>query len=514
MSSAAVQPAPVTAPQAALDTRWGKLLIPSLSDLFFVAMIGWLFGVGLGWSGLVLDGDTGWHIRTGEYILQTGTVPHQDIFSWSKAGEPWFAWEWLTDVQYALLHGRWGLGGVAVFSGLLICASAYALLRVLVSTGANAFVAGVLTLLYVGGSSLHHHARPHVWTLLLFAIAVGLLVRDRRRPDKLVWVLVPITCVWTNLHGGFLAGIAMVGLAALGTSIEEPRNWRAYGRYLALASACAAASLVNPYGVQLHIHVAEYLRSDFIRNLVQEFRSPGFRTETERQFEAVLLIGIACAGFSLARRRVVEALWVLYFAHAALTSARHIPLYILAAAPLIASEATRWWDSLCGGRPRNSLPNILDAISKDLTIGLRRTTFWLVAGSIAVVFTTTAKTWPTDFSRTFPREMIAAHRDRLQGARLFTTDQWGDYILYKEWPRQKVFFDGRSDFYGAKMGADYLSLMGADFKWPEVVKRYGFNLMLLPVKWPLASVLKLSPEWRVVADDGTAILFEPKNLHK
>ena len=38
--------------------------------------------------------------------------------------------------------------------------------------------------------------------------------------------------------------------------------------------------------------------------------------------------------------------------------------------------------------------------------------------------------------------------------------------------------------------------MNADFKWAQIVKRYGFDLMLLPVNWPLASVLKLSPEWR------------------
>jgi hypothetical protein len=109
--------------------------------------------------------------------------------------------------------------------------------------------------------------------------------------------------------------------------------------------------------------------------------------------------------------------------------------------------------------------------------------------------------------------MIVAQESRIVGSRLFTTDQWGDYILYRLWPRQKVFIDGRSDFYGETIGNDYLSLMHADFKWAGLVKKYGFDLMLLPVKWPLASVLKLSPEWKLVADDGTAILFERRALH-
>jgi hypothetical protein len=131
---------------------------------------------------------------------------------------------------------------------------------------------------------------------------------------------------------------------------------------------------------------------------------------------------------------------------------------------------------------------------------------------VLTVVLTAAQHWPSDFAKTFPIQMISAHEQRILGARLFTSDQWGDYILYKLWPRQKVFVDGRSDFYGENIGGEYLSLMGADYKWPGIAKKYGFQLMLLPVKWPLVSVLKLSADWRVLADDGTAILFENRNL--
>ena len=503
-----------TATASPLDTRWGRVLIPSLSDIFFCALLASLFGLGLGWNVLVMDGDTGWHIRTGEYILQNGSVPQQDIFSWSKPGEPWFAWEWLTDVLYALLHAQWGLGGVAVLSGLLICASAYTVLRTLVSAGSTGFIAGVMACWYASASSMHHHARPHVWTLLLFAITMALLVRDRRAKDGLVWVLVPLTCLWTNLHGGFLAAIALIGLTAIGQALEDPRDWRRYVRYLLLAGSCAAASVVNPYGLQLHAHVVDYLRSDFINDMVVEFKSPGFRSQAERQYEVALLLGVICAGLSMTRKRWVEALWVTYFAHMSLMSVRHAPLYMIVAAPVIAMEATRWWNHFLAGEDRTSIKNILFSVSNDVARGMRRTTVWIVLGAIAVVSVTTAKTWPSDFGEIFPRKMVAAHAARMQGARLFTMDQWGDYILYKLWPKQKVFVDGRSDFYGAKLGNEYLSLMNADYEWAKITERYGFDLMLVPVKWPLASVLKLRADWRIVADDGTAILFERRSLRK
>jgi hypothetical protein len=510
-ASPALAPAPAR-PVSALDTKWGRLLIPSLSDFFFLALMVWLFGVGMGWKALLLDGDTGWHIRIGEVILDQGSVPKVDPFSWSKAGAEWFAWEWMTDIQYAVLHRYWGIGGVAVYSGVIICASAWVLLRTVLGTGANLFVSLVLTLFYVGASSVHHHARPHVWTLLLFGVTVMILVRDRRSPDRVLWWMVPITALWTNLHGGFLAGIAAVGLTGVGAALEDWKDWRRSCRYLSAAAACLAASLLNPYGWKLHAHVAEYLRSDFIAKVVQEFQSPNFRGEQARQFELVLLIALACVGLLVVRRNFVEALWVLFFAHQSLTSARHIPLFVLIASPVIAAEATAVWNRTVAGAPRKSIRHILHELGLDAAAGFRRTTFWIVAGLVPAIAYTTAHMWPTDFDRPFPVAMFTAQQHRFEGGRVLTTDQWGDYLLYKKWPRQKVFIDGRSDFYGEALGKDYLALMNADQGWSAMVNRYGFDLMLLPVKWPLVSAVKLSPEWKPVADDGTAILFERRNL--
>ena len=93
--------------------------------------------------------------------------------------------------------GAWA--ALLSYPGLMICASAYVLLRTMLWTGANVFVSLVLTLLYVGGSSVHHHARPHVWTLLLFALSAGLLARDRKEAIELDLAADSLTVIWTNL---------------------------------------------------------------------------------------------------------------------------------------------------------------------------------------------------------------------------------------------------------------------------------------------------------------------------
>jgi len=126
---------------------------PSLSDLFFIALIVWLFLSGpFGWKGLLSDGDAGWHIRTGEYILDHHSVPRTDLYSFSKPGAPWYAWEWLSDVIDAVLFRTAGLKGVVLVAGLLIALYGTLLMRRIIWRGSHLFIALIVGLLGIGAS--------------------------------------------------------------------------------------------------------------------------------------------------------------------------------------------------------------------------------------------------------------------------------------------------------------------------------------------------------------------------
>lgn len=92
--------------------------------------------------------------------------------------------------------------------------------------------------------------------------------------------------------------------------------------------------------------------------------------------------------------------------------------------------------------------------------------------------------------------------------RILTSDQWSDYLIYRLYPAQRVFFDGRSDFYGPALGSDYRALMAASRDWYPIFCRYRFDLALLPRDWPLNAVLDREPGWRKVYQDGLANLYE------
>lgn len=490
--------------------------LPSLSDCLFISLLVWLFVTGSGWSGLLADGDTGWHIRTGEYVLEHGRPPTQDLFSFSKAGQQWFAWEWLSDLLFALLYRQLGLKGVVLLAGAVVALALTVVFRHMLWRGCNLFLALAACLLGAGASGIHYLARPHVFTLLALALSLWLLERDRRQRTRAVWLLVPATAVWTNLHGGFLALPICLSLLAAGTALETlwggpgaPQGWSRARRYAGLLAGSCLATLLNPYGIQLHRHMAGYLRSEWIREAVQEFQSPRFRSESSLDFELLLFAGVMLAGPLLGRRQVAEALLILFWAHAALVSARHIPVFVVVAGPVLTAEASRWWRRWTERQPARSVPGILEGLARDLSGGFRRSSLWIPACLAALVLIDQPLAWPRDFPEAkFPVALIQRQAARLAGARVFTSDQWADYLIYRFYPRHKVFIDGRSDFYGPDLGKLYLRLAYADAQWRKAFERYSFDLVLAPVEWPLAGVLRNEAGWRVVDGDSKAALFE------
>ena len=78
---------------------------------------------------------------------------------------------------------------------------------------------------------------------------------------------------------------------------------------------------------------------------------------------------------------------------------------------------------------------------------------------------------------------------------MLTTDQWGDYLIYVN-PQQKVFVDGRSDFYGPEIGNQYLRMINGSGIGEQLLDKYDFNLALLPMEMPIVQLLEAHPDWQ------------------
>jgi len=504
-------------------------LLPSLADFAFLMPLAFLFGRMNGAKSLLGDCDTGWHIRTGEWIIANGWVPMRDIFSFSKPGAPWFAWEWLSDILMARINALGGLQ-LLVMCTVVLLSVIFTALYFLVRRKSNAVIAVLVTMLAGAGSSIHWLARPHLFTLFFMVIFYAGLERVAEGHTRIFGVpilaLFPVvTVLWTNLHGGFFVGALMIlaygagevlsGFFASATDQRRPAfDW---GRkYIFSGLACLAASLINPYTYHLHEHMLQYLRDPWNSQHIQEFLSPTFHHPTAIFLEMMLLLAVAASASNLRAGRFTEAVLVFTWGHAALLAARNIPIFMIASAPIVAAAVQQWLLRV----PQLDVAPWMRALAAKFnkvvestasTEAIPRWHLVSVLGMAMVAVLVYAPNPPKKFRAEFdpssyPAAALATLRSN-PSSHVFTNDEWGDYLIYRLYPGRKVFVDGRSDFYGDDFENKYIDVLNVKYGWEQTLTGFGVDTILMPPSAPLSGALKESSRWRVVYDDGIALVF-------
>jgi hypothetical protein len=495
-------------------------LFPSLTDFAFLFPLVILFGFLHGGAYfLFADGDIGWHIRTGDWIAAHKTIPRTDLFSYTKPNAQWFAWEWGCDVLFSWIHSLWGLAGIAFVSAAALCLVSVLLYRLVRRSCSHDLIALAITGLAMLASSIHWLARPHLasWILTLVFCHVAANAEEGNR-RVLCWLPL-LTLVWTNLHGGFLIGVLILVAYGFGELLgglrEAPGSWPVvFGNaapYLLCAIACALASLVNPYGWQLHAHVLSYLRDDKLLDHIQEFQSPNFHSGSAIFFELLLVAGIASVLWCWERRRYAAAILTLFWAHQSLLAARNIPFFAFFAAPPIAALACDLCDRVSNLAGFSKAATMLRETARELLAFERVSRLYLAsAAGLAVVLAGFLFHWPK-FEAGFDAEEFPvgaiSKLQAVQPTHLFTKDQWADYLIYRFFPSTRVFADGRSDFYGENFTARYLDILNAHYDWQTQLRHFHVDAVLVPVDCPLATALKETRGWKLVFDDGRSVLF-------
>jgi len=511
-------------------------VLPSLTDIIVIVTIVFLFTCMQGTHALLGDGDTGWHIRTGQWILTHHQIPRQDIFSYTVPGKPWFAWEWLWDVTFACIYNRAGLAGVVLVSLVVLSVTMALLFRLTRRRSRNVLVAFVITTVAVTGSSLHWLARPHLFTLLFGVIFYSILERVKdaqetgqiERARRLLWTLPVLSILWTNFHGGFLLGIILTGCYGAGELagwLVDPAGRGALARarrYFLACGGCLLVSVINPYFLGLHVHILSYLRDSYTYENIMEFQSISFHSAMAWTLEGMIVLGAIAAYREVRRKQFIYVFLFVAWAHLALISGRNIPIFMLVAAPIVASHLAEMLSSLADSaavapwlRRAAASVNRL-AADVDETDRIPRLHLVSVAALALVAAIVLAPAPPDKFRPEYDTKRYPADALKFLGGagirnRIFTDDEWGDYLLYTLYPT-KVFIDGRSDMYGDKFCEEYIELMGVKYDWQQTLDKYSVDTVLLSTKAPLAGALKESHNWRVVYDDGVAIVFRPAAL--
>ena len=442
-------------------------------------------------AALLNDPDTYSHLALGRWIIAHGWVPYVDPFSATMAGQPWVAFEWLSEVAYTIADMLDGWNGMVILAAAAIAAAfamlAGFLLRRLALVPALTLVCAAYVL-----TAPHMLARPHVLpfpVMIVWAIALLRASEERRAPS---FALLPLMTLWVNLHGSFLIGLGLVaGLGFEAVWLAAPAERRSLARgWLVFAALAVLAALINPYGPGIFSVIVETANLGAALRVIIEWQPQDFGHIGP--FEVVLIGGVGYAlitGMRLGWTRVLMLLGLLHLALAQTRQADVLALIapLLLATPLAAHLGASAGDRLAAGTRRAALP--VTAVAGLLLVA-------------AVSFLALRPLQPP--ARITPAAAVAA-ADLAHVGPILNGYDFGGYLDYVG---IRPFIDGRTELYGAAFTLRFttgLSLQDLP-GFLALLDKYGIQATLLPAGTPAIALLDRLPDWqRVYADDVAVV---------
>ena len=419
------------------------------------------------------DSDTYWQLAMGRWMLDHHAFLRQDIFSSTVAGAHFGVGEWLGQISFAGSFAAAGWAGVAVLRATLLAVAAFFVVRLARRGGTPWWISLPLVVAALLVSKITWTDRPQLFTLALFPALLGLLLSLPTGFSRRLLILPPLFLVWTNLHGGYLLGLAIVAIFAVEAVLTRGRR----GVPLALtAIACVAVTFLNPAPLEL----AGAAREDFLNppRFLTEFLPPDVVTPAGALFAAFVLLVIGSA--LLRGGSLLEAMLLAPLLYLAFTAQRQMLFFCFAATAFLGARLS----GLVRSPPAFELP---------VPVRLPVATVLVIA---ALASALAAPTRPDEHA--YPAAALDTLRQ--DSGILLNEYDWGGYLIFNL-PERPVFIDGRYVPYLGGVLADYRALVGLRPGWRDLLDKYKVSELLLRPDRPLAVALR-EDGWRVRSSDA------------
>jgi hypothetical protein len=425
------------------------------------------------------DPDTYWHLASGKWAVEHGQLLRADVFSSTANGVPYSVGEWLGELAIYGAYVLGGWAGIAVLRATLVAVGAFFITRVVLRAAPAPFALAV-TALALALSEITWTDRPQLFTFALFPIVLELLIAARAGRTRLLLAVPPLILLWTNLHGGYALGLALVAIFGA-EAVLTRRNAMPFAAAAVLA---VAASFIDPGSLGLGAAAAHATSPP--RFIVEEappdvLRPAGF---------VFALFGLATLGLAIARGgTLLDALLLVPLFWLGLSAQRHMPYFALAATPYIAAGLSElWWR----WRPASRF-----ALPRPVIVGVGAGLVAMIAASVATApFAPIETQYPTA-----ARAKLAA-----TSGNLLNEYDWGGYLIWRV-PERRVFIDGRLFLFLPDVLTEYEEMVFVRPGWRDQLDRHAIVQVLLRPDRPLVVALR-ELGWTVVSEDATALLLQ------
>ncbi|MDP2922018.1 MAG: tetratricopeptide repeat protein [Candidatus Omnitrophota bacterium] len=467
--------------------------------------------------------DTWMHIKTGGIILENMRIRAVDDYSYTAQGREWLNHQWLSQVIFYIVYRFSGVNGILLFCALFIFLAFLILFRIMYDAK-NWLSAVFLITLVIIFSQPEYIARPLVFSLFLFSVFLYILWKYKRswtgKKENLIYLLIPLQVLWTNLHGASIMGVFLVWAYIAGEFIDTKIRRSGFDDKYVIKGArfnklfyagiiLTIAAGFTPYGYNLILFP---IRESGGMYFIDEWLSPLrndilLNLDISPYYRLFLIISILIFIF---RGRLIAASGIIIFAaflYLSMSSRRHMPLYGFAVAPYAAYYMK--------GITIKKIPDyIVKALKQAVSIILALYLLLLCKGIFTgEYYVKTNHDLRFGLGRIeYPDKAIDfLVKTDLKG-NMFNDYSSGCYLIWRLYPERRVFIDGRNTVYGVKfIEKDYRKRLLHPGLFEELARKYDINYIFLQHEMAntgaLIPYLYHSRQWALVYCDDIACVF-------
>ena len=444
----------------------------------------------------VTDPDFWWHLPTGNWILSHHDVPRHGLYAFTVLDHRWITHEWLSEVIVALLYALGRLPLVSLVFGA-VTAAGFLLVYLAIDRRVNFVIAGLTLALGVAAANPIWGPRIQMVTFALSALTYLWVKRFCEGRSRALYLLPVVMLVWVNLHGGFVLGYAILGLALLVEAVRyviRRPGAMALARLRAMAAVLAASiavAILNPNGWDIYLYPFQTGGSPEQQRLIVEWFSPNFQMSQMWAFEAMIFLIVV--GLALSRRiEPRQLLLLLVGLGLALHSVRNLSFFMLVAVPALADYAQQAWERLSLQWPRRVPKTTPVTFAANVVMIVAILAIVAVASLPSLLQRVDGKL----VARDFPIKAADFLVQHPPPGHMLNVYGWGGYLIFRldaQTPTQPVFIFGDAALDGDQLLRDYDHLQSLGTDQAQLFERYQINWVIFHSNDPIISELRQIP---------------------
>lgn len=463
--------------------------------------------------------DLGRHLITGEIILKTHSIPKINLFSYTYPNFPFINHHWLTEVFYALLFQAAGFNGLLILNTILVILS-FGLIIAPVYKKAHPFAILFCSLLFIPILFERTDVRPEFFSFLFLSLFIVILYKFREKSTRLIFLLPLIELLWVNTHIYFPIGLAVLGLflidavtPAILNLYQDPDSQKTprpvqkkhiFTLFFILISS-ALLTLVNPNGLKGALYPLSVFQN--YGYSIQENQNIFFLWNYSHN-QAILFLGASIIllfsflTLTIKKTYFVDWLISIFFTILAISAIRNFPLFVFAAFIPFA----------------RSLSNLkLFSLHKNIKYAFL--VFLLGLFLFEAQQAIAKKGLGLGIERGAEEGVDYFLKNNLKGP-IFNNFDIGSYLIYRLYPKEKVFIDGRPEAYPSSfIQREYVAMQEDPNKFEIEDQKYKFNTIFFShtdqTPWGEKFIKQITEnkKWNLVyLDDSSAIWTKDGNI--